>query len=154
MLPIPTKFFLIVGKADGNTPLNAFDLALLDSGIGNTNLIKVSSILPPGAIEIEKIKIPAGSLLHVAYASIVSDMPNEVIAAAVAVAIPKDRTLSGVIMEYSSRGHKEDAEDVVRMMVEQAMTNRGYEIGEIKSLGIQHKVTKIGAAFAAVALYW
>ena len=35
------------GHAEGGTTLNAFDNALLAAGIGNINLIKVSSILPP-----------------------------------------------------------------------------------------------------------
>ena len=34
------------GRAEGGTTLNAFDNALLAAGIGNINLIKVSSILP------------------------------------------------------------------------------------------------------------
>ena len=41
------QFFFATGHAEGATPLNAFDGALLASGIGNTNLIKISSILPP-----------------------------------------------------------------------------------------------------------
>ena len=36
-----------VGHAEGGTPLNAFDNALLAAGIGNINLVKVSSIIPP-----------------------------------------------------------------------------------------------------------
>ena len=43
------------GRAEGGTPLNAFDNALLAAGIGNINLIKVSSILPPG---VELIALP------------------------------------------------------------------------------------------------
>src|SRR5688500_13102541 len=35
------------GHSEGGTTLNAFDNALLVAGIGNINLIKVSSILPP-----------------------------------------------------------------------------------------------------------
>src|SRR5262249_3760585 len=33
--------------AEGGTPLNAFDNALLAGGIGNVNLVKMSSIMPP-----------------------------------------------------------------------------------------------------------
>ena len=33
------------GHAEGRTPLNAFDSALLAAGIGNVNLLKISSIV-------------------------------------------------------------------------------------------------------------
>ncbi len=41
-----TKAATTSGSAEGTTPLNAFDNALLAAGIGNINLVKVSSILP------------------------------------------------------------------------------------------------------------
>lgn len=41
-------YTLVGGSGEGATRLNAFDAALLDAGVGNTNLIKLSSILPPG----------------------------------------------------------------------------------------------------------
>lgn len=47
MLPTPHKFTLVAGIGEGSSTLNAFDVALLDSGLGNLNLLKVSSILPP-----------------------------------------------------------------------------------------------------------
>jgi len=104
----PTKYFIVAGTSEGYTPLNAFDGALLDSGIGNTNLVKMSSIIPPHCEEIEPVQLPYGALVPVAYASIASDLEGEVISAAVAAAFPKDPTRPGLIMEYSSRGHKED----------------------------------------------
>ena len=55
-----TKLSVTVGAAEGGSLLNAFDNALLVAGIGNVNLVKVSSIVPPG-VEIEPI--PAGATL-------------------------------------------------------------------------------------------
>src|SRR5206468_7432297 len=43
-----TKAAGTAGNAEGSTPLNAFDNALLAAGIGNINLVRISSILPPG----------------------------------------------------------------------------------------------------------
>ena len=37
------------GRAEGPSKLNTFDNALLNAGIGDVNLIKVSSILPKDA---------------------------------------------------------------------------------------------------------
>lgn len=37
------------GTGDGPTPLAAFDSALLAAGVENYNLIRLSSVIPPGA---------------------------------------------------------------------------------------------------------
>ena len=150
---IPTKYFLVAGSSEGMTNLNSFDGALLNAGIGNTNLIKVSSILPPKCENIEPIQIPYGAIVPIAYASITSQLEGEVIAAAVAVAIPEDEKKPGLIMEYSSRGRKEDIEEIVRNMAKHGMELRGEKIKEIKSISTQHKVTNIGTAFAGVVLW-
>ncbi len=147
------SFFLVAGDAEGYTPLNAFDNALLSAGIGNTNLIKISSILPPGASEIKPPKPSPGAFLPIAYASIVSDIPGEVISAAVAVGIPDDPKNPGVIMEYSARGSREVAEDIVRRMVEKAFEVRGFILKDVRSISVEHKVEKIGASFAGVVLW-
>ena len=86
----PTRYFMACGSAEGVTELNAFDAALLRAGVGDTNLVRVSSILPPGCEEVELPPLPPGALVPAAYASVTSATPGEVITAAVAVAIPED----------------------------------------------------------------
>lgn len=151
---IPNKFFLVAGHSEGITPLNAFDAALIDAGIGNTNLIKMSSILPPFSKKIKPIKLPLGSLVPLAYASKVSSVIDEVISAGVACAVPMDKNKNGLIMEYSAPGRKQEIERIVRHMAEEGMKNRGYKIKTIYSISAQHTVKKIGAVFAAVVLWW
>ena len=150
----PTKYFIVAGTSEGYTTLNAFDGALLDSGIGNTNLVKMISIIPPHCEEIDPVQLPYGALVPVAYASITSDLRGEVISAAVAAAFPKDPEKPGLIMEYSSRGRRHDVEKIVRRMAKKGLKVRGEEIGKIKSISIEHEVRKIGAAFAAVVLWF
>ncbi len=151
---IPNKYYLVAGHDEGMTPLNAFDNALVDAGIGNTNLMKMSSILPPNCTQIKPVKLPLGALIPVAYASKVSTIVGEVISAGVAIAIPQDPKLNGLIMEYSGAGHKEEIEKIVRSMAEEGMRKRGYKLKEIKSIAAQHKVDHTGAAYAAVVLWW
>ena len=153
LIEIPDKYFLVSGVGDASTPLNAFDCALLNSGVGNTNLVKMSSILPSGCKKIEPIKLPYGALVPVAYASKTSDVKSEMITAAVAVAIPEDDSLPGLIMEYSSKGHKEDIENIVIDMAKSGMAMRNSQIKNIYSTSIEHKVKRIGVAFAAVVLW-
>jgi len=152
----PTKFFLVAGDADGLSSLNAFDLALIRAGVGDTNLIKLSSILPPGCEQIEPIIIPPGSLLPVAYASTTSELYYEVLSSAVAIGIPVDKTQAGLIMEYSERGSTSfppDAERHVRGMVEWGMKQRDREIEKIISISATHQVKDFGATFAAVVMW-
>lgn len=149
----PTKYFMVSGASDGFTPLNAFDGALLQAGIGNTNIIKMSSIVPPRCRLISPIALPPGALVPAAYASITSDVPGEIIAAGVAIALPKERDRNGLIMEYSAKGRKDQIEEKVRQMALEGMKLRGWEIKDLKSIAIEYKVKKIGAAFAAVVLW-
>lgn len=150
---LPKYFFMVTGASEGYTPLNAFDGALLDAGIGNTNLIKMTSIIPPGVTLIEPVPVPAGSFLPVAYGSLHSDVPGEVIAAAVAAAVPGDPSLPGVIMEYSARGRQKDVESIARAMAEEAMTRRGITQMSIHSVSKEIKVQSLAAIFAAVVLW-
>ncbi len=152
-LPKPDVFMLAAASSEGITELNAFDSCLLKAGIGNTNLIKLSSIIPPGCTEVESINLPAGAALPTAYAYIASDMPGEIISAAIAVVLPKDESAPGLIMEYSARGRKEDIERIVRRMGEEGMRIRGQEIASIKTIAAEHMVERIGVAFAGVVLW-
>jgi len=149
----PTTHFFTCGSSEGFTQLNSFDGALLAARIGNTNLVKMSSIVPPKSKLVEPHNLPQGALVPVAYAAITSDMPGEVISAGVAAAYPTDENHAGLIMEYSSRGHKEDIEAIVRRMAEEGLKMRGLEVKEIRSISVQHKVEKIGTAFASVVLW-
>ena len=150
---IPDIHFLTAGSSEGRTGLNSFDGALLDAGIGDTYLIKMSSILPPHSKEVEPFKAPAGSFLPVAYASITSGEPDMFISAAVAIAIPTDRSKNGVIMEYSNMSHLEMVENRVREMAKEAMEMRGITDFTISSKGIETQVKNIATCFAAVVLH-
>lgn len=152
MLPLPKKYFVTAASSEGESKLTAFDGALLGARVGNTNLLRVSSILPPGCEYEPDLVVPPGSLLPIAYGSIVSDVPGETISAAVAVGIKKDSF--GVIMEFSGKCSKEEAEKEVRKMVEEAFKVRGLELEEVKVASTEHTVKKIGCAFAAVPLWY
>jgi arginine decarboxylase len=152
LLPLPKKYFLTAASAEGETELTAFDGALLNARVGNTNLLKVSSILPPGCEYEPDLVIPPGSLLPIAYGTIISTAPGEVIAAAVAVGIKHNSF--GVIMEYEGICGAEEAEAQVRKMVEEAFRIRNLELDEVRVAVTEHTVKKIGCAFAAVPLWY
>ena len=153
IIKTPTQYFLVSGASEGYTALNAFDGALLQAGIGNTNIVKMSSIVPPHCQLIAPVPLPPGALIPAAYASITCDIPGEMISAAVALALTEDPDRPGLIMEYSSRGHRSEIEERVREMVREGMKLRGWPIKDLKSIGVEYKVKKVGAALAAVVLW-
>ncbi|MCX5873373.1 MAG: arginine decarboxylase, pyruvoyl-dependent [Deltaproteobacteria bacterium] len=151
--PTPTSYFLTAGSGEASTELNAFDSALLDAGVGDTNLIKMSSILPPGAKEIQRLALKKGSFIPLAYGERSSDFPGLQISAAVAVGIPEDPLEAGLIMEFSHEGDPESCEKIARNMVKEGMeVIRNRKILEIKSISATINVTRVGAVFAAVVL--
>jgi arginine decarboxylase len=155
IIKTPTTFFLVSGSSEGFSLLNAFDGALLASGVGDTNLVKMSSILPPHCNELKPppVPMPQGALVPVAYASLCSDVPGEVISSAVAIGIPKDVDRAGLIMEYSARADEDVVVERVKKMVEKGMEMRKREIKEIRSISASFRVVTIGATFAGVVLW-
>ncbi len=140
------------GHAEGGTALNAFDNALLAAGIGNINLIKVSSIIPPDVDVIELPKIKPGALIPTAYAAMTSDVPGETIAAAVGYALPDDPAKPGVIMEFHDITDRETAERRIGDMLDEAFRVRGETIREMKIVSVDHCVERVGCTVAAITL--
>lgn len=152
MLPTPTRYSLVSGSAEALTPLTAFDQALIAAGIGNVNLLKVSSVLPPGAEYVERLVVPPGSLLPVAYATMCSSVPGELIAAAVAVGHSPDT--HGVIMETSGHLTKEEIEERIRAMVAEAFGARDLPLVKTEVVAVTHRVERLGCVVAAVPLWY
>jgi arginine decarboxylase len=149
---IPQTYFIVAGGGEASTPLNAFDAALRAAGIADVNLIKVSSIIPPLCRKVEPHTIQPGTLVPIAYASITSSLPGEVIAAGVAVGTPEEENRGGVIMEYSARGRTDEIEEIVSNMAQQALEMRGLAIKAIETRATEVKVENVAAAFAGVVL--
>lgn len=156
MTETPNMYCLVRGSAEGRTRLNAFDKALLNAGVGDTNLMRMSSILPPAAQQhdIGDIELPKGGLIPLAYATIDGNTPGRLISAAVAVGIPEDDSLPGVIMEYEDHADLDTVEGIVRQMVIDGFEYRNRELKEIKSYGIEHRINTCGAVFAAAVLWY
>ena len=140
------------GHAEGGTALNAFDNALLAAGIGNINLLKISSILPPEVPVVELPKIKPGALVPTAYAAITSETPGETVAAAVGYAVPDDPAKNGVIMEFHGVASRDEAERQILAMLDEAFRIRGETIAEQRVVAVEHRVERIGCALAAITL--
>lgn len=153
------NFVTVSGKGGGKTELNAFDSALVDAGVGNYNLVRLSSILPPNTYQGCTIQLSPGSLLPIAYGTITSNKENTCVAASVGVGIPKDRSSIGVIMEYSTSSCELISDEFIKSRVEnmvvEAMESRQIKFDTILvASSISYKPnTEYHSAFSGIALW-
>ena len=123
------KIAIVSGKDEGPTKLNAFDNALSDAGIGDVNLIKVSSMLA-GNAEIEKLpKLKAGAMVNCVLSEITSDKNGDQITAVIAVAIGEE--LGCVVETTGTNKDTDELIDEAKMMVEYMMEKRDVEIKDL-----------------------
>ncbi len=156
-MKIPEFYYIVSGSGVANHCLAAFDAALLNAGIGDFNLLRVSSIVPPfckfrSAAPSEEI--PPGALLPIAYGSISSAQPG-VISAAIAIGHCKN-SLPGLIMEFSGMCAVEEAEHRVQEMVREGFRNRKLELNDLHVESVQYNVQagESGAVIAAVPMWF
>lgn len=153
-MEIPRIFFPVKSEGEGYSELNVFDNCLIEAGIGDINLVKVSSIVPPHCKRSEPVHLSSGSLVPIAYAFIFSKKPGEVISAAVAIALPVDEDQAGLIMEYGIRASFSEASRIVEEMAKEGFERRNRKFREIIICGAEHRVVKQGGAFAGTVLWY
>lgn len=142
------KVAIVSGKAEGPTKLNSFDNALLEAGIGDVNLIKVSSMLEKDT-EIELLpKLKPGAMVNCVLATVSSNNRGDIISSAVAIAIGDNL---GCVVENSKINEspenvKKEAEEMVRYM----MDKRNESINDFMVEEVNHVVEEIGTVVASV----
>jgi len=133
---IPKAIFFTKGVGKHKEKLQAFELALRDAGIAQYNLVRVSSIFPPGCRLMGKHagnkKLSPGQIVFVVMSDTATSEPNRLIAASVGVAIPADDTKHGYLSEHHSFGETESkagdyAEDLAASMLGSTL---GIEVDE------------------------
>jgi arginine decarboxylase len=123
----PTKIFFTKGVGVNKDKLGSFEAALRDAGIEKSNLVYVSSILPPNCKVIPKeegIKqLSAGQITFCVMARSETNEPNRLISTSIGVALPKDSTNHyGYLSEHHGFGETakkagEYAEDLAATML-------------------------------------
>ena len=127
---IPKEFFLTSGKAISPvSQLNAFDRALKNAGIAQSNLVEVSSILPPECTEGKLREIPAGSITHAVMARM-DGTEGMIVSAGIAWAWEKNRKYGLVVEAHGQMDRKSLKATLEWKMGEMAKT-RGIEIGNL-----------------------
>jgi pyruvoyl-dependent arginine decarboxylase len=114
-------YHLVTSNGCGSTELSAFDDALCSANVGNLNLVKISSIVPPLSKKCDGLpdSILDGSMINCAFSYEVCREVDKRIVSVLGVAIPDDLNLSGVIMEHPiPRSNSANKINIVKEAVE------------------------------------
>lgn len=131
LIPIPSRFFVTSGKGINKTSeLNAFDLALLQAGIGDQNLVSVSSVLPIGIRQVERVEIARGAITHAVLARY-SGGEGEVISAGIAYGFRTDGQ-GGYVAEAHLHGTQKSLKEFLRWRMQEIAHYRGVELRRIQ----------------------
>lgn len=144
------------GTGKAHTKLAAFDAALHEAGVANYNLIRLSSIIPPGSkIEVKKtIKEQPGKWgdrLYVVMAEMRVDTPNMEAWAGIGWVQDK-KTGKGLFVEHEGANEQTVRRDI-KASLEALMGIRGVDFGEIRMEVIGRTCTHDPVCALVVAVY-
>ena len=142
------RIAIVCGKDEGPTKLNAFDNALSDAGIGDVNLIKVSSMLSADTAVEELPKLKAGAMVNCVLSAITSDKPGDEITAVIAAAIGDK--LGCVVETTGINKDIEDLKDEAEFMVRYMMEKRNVKINDLIIKSSSTTVENIASVVASV----
>jgi len=113
------KIYLTSGTANGPTPLAAFDAALLAAGVGNYNLLKLSSVIPAGSIleEVDKYCEPEeeyGQRLYVVISQKIETKPGHEAWAGLGWA--QEKSGKGLFVEIHGASESEVKENIQKTL--------------------------------------
>jgi len=126
MGPTGKAIFLTKGVGKHREKLTSFELALRDARIAEFNIVRVSSIFPPGCKVIsiqEGLKqLTPGQIVYAVMYDNATNEPHRLVAASVGLAIPANKDQYGYLSEHKSFGETDQragdyAEDLAATML-------------------------------------
>lgn len=146
---------LTKGTGSGDTKIAAFDAALFDAGIANYNLIRLSSIIPPGSkIEIGKAELKSDEFGHKLYLVYASQIENEIgkdAWAGVGWVLADDGSGKGLFTEHEAHSEQE-VENLISETLASMVQYRPESYGPVQQVtaGITCTQKPVCALVAAV----
>ena len=146
---VPREVFFTKGVGKHREKLTSFELALRSAGIAACNLVRVSSIFPPGCKMLSRQqgtrRLKPGQVTFVVMSEAATREPHRLVAATVGVAIPRNQELYGYLSEHHSFGENEKtagdyAEDLAAEML---ATTLGLDFDPDKSWDEKREVYKL-----------
>lgn len=150
------KIQLSSGTGKGHTKLAAFDAALHEAGVANYNLIRLSSVIPPGStIKIAKpiSEQPGkwGDRLYVVMAEMRVDTPNMEAWAGIGWVQDK-KTGKGLFVEHEGNNEQTVRRDI-KASLEALMGIRNVDFGDIQMEVVGRTCTHDPVCALVVAAY-
>ena len=137
----------------GRTLLSAYDHALLQAGVGNYNLITLSSVIPPWST-VSRSGAPVagghGDRLYCVQAVAYADHPGEVVSAGLGWAIHP--TIGGLFVEHHG-GTPESVEEQIRLSLTDMAAHRGVDFGAVHTAVVSARCTERPVCALALAAY-
>lgn len=134
---LPKYFFITSGKAvSAESSLNAFDEALMNAKIDQCNIVSVSSIIPPDAIQIDPVLITSGTITFAVLVRM-DGSDGETIGAGVAWAWGRTTTglRYGIVAE--DHGHKDN------LAIDRELKDRLQRMSKARRLQLEEIHTRI-----------
>lgn len=123
---VPAKFFLTKGVGMHKKDMRAREEALRDAGMPMLNLVKTSSIIPPGCKRIPREEgvalLKPGQITFAVIAQSQTNEPGQIVTAGIAMAQPEIENEVGYLTEQEEIIGR-TAEDVARDVEEMAIEN-------------------------------
>lgn len=130
MMLVPSRFFITHSHAVSKTSdLNAFDKALINAGIGEQNLVTVSSVIPIGAECVDICEMPMGAITHCVLAQM-RGTEGETISAGIAYAYRKDGN-GGYVAEGHIHGSADSLREILSWKMNEMARIRNLEFEDI-----------------------
>jgi arginine decarboxylase len=126
MFLIPKSYFLTSGVGVHRERLTAFELALREADIEQQNLVSISSILPPGCVELDRQSgvstLRPGEITFTVMARAETNEPGRRVHSSIGLARPSDTSMYGYISEHHGYGMTREqsgdyAEDLAATML-------------------------------------
>lgn len=146
---VPQRLFLTKGVGRHREQLASFELALRAAGIHSCNLVRVSSIFPPGCrimSRAEGVKtINVGQVTYCVMAEAATREPHRLVAASIGLATPADRRQYGYLSEHHCYGETEETagDYAEELAAEMLATTLGLEFDADKSWDEKKEVYRL-----------
>ncbi|WP_457614313.1 pyruvoyl-dependent arginine decarboxylase [Methanopyrus sp.] len=147
---VPKKYALLSGIGEANTSLAAYDAALIDAGIGNCNLVELSSIIPPNAEEDNPPEFPPGSIIPAVVAKAVG---RDLVSSCVCVG--RLESGLGIVSERAATDSIETVRRLAERDVEEMARLRGERLVEVRTVTASTEPENAEwAAAVAMVVFW
>lgn len=154
--PMPLTIEIGAAYGVGPTAMSAFDAALRELGVGDANLIRLSSVIPPRAQldSGDRIRKPIGwgDRLYCVYAARHATEPGRTAAAGIGWALRDDGSGAGLFVE-----HEADTTDEVAWLIRTSLrdmtNNRPESFGPVRMRTIETRSDGEPACALVLAAY-